>query len=588
MTRNDLSRLASRAGLFLSTLFVLTASAFGSVRIGYNMGLPFQFALDGSENSYTVASMTNLSGVSGLFVTKLSSAGKIVFSDRIGYGAAATPFAFFLDSAGDTYTISSLTALNGVAGLYVTKINSSGAVTYTTRLGTAATSLPFAAGLDSSGNIHIVSNMTSLAGVSGLFSIKLNLSGSVQFSDRLGTSPATSPFVSMLDNSGSAYTLASMTALSGVSGLYLTKVNSTGTTVYSDQLGTKPTAGTFGGAVDLSSNAFTIANATSLNGVSGLYFVKTNATGTSVYSERLGYNPAGAPFWADVDASDNAFTVSSLTSVGGVSGLYFSKLSSSGTLVYNGRLGYNAATSPFAATLDSGENLCSVANMTALNGVAGLYFSKLSATGSSLYSERIGSNPASAPFDARLDGSGNGYALASMTGTNGEAGFYVTKLNSNGGVVYADRIGSNAVSAPFADVLDAAQNVYTVANMTGLNSTSGLYFTKLNSTGTVIYNFRLGITPAASPFAYVVDGSGDAYSMVNMTNLSGVAGLYLNKTNPSGSLVYSERLGTNPATTAAYYVDASGNALSVVSMTATSGVTGLFVSKLNSSGGTVY
>ena len=73
-----------------------------------------------------------------------------------------------------------------------------------------------------------------------------------------------------------------------------------------------------------------------------------------------------------------------------------------------------------------------------------------------------------------------------------------------------------------------------------------------------------------------------------MTNLSGVAGLYLNKTNPSGSLVYSERLGTNPATTAAYYVDASGNALSVVSMTATSGVTGLFVSKLNSSGGTVY
>jgi len=576
---------------FFSVLLIaaLAATSFGSVRIGTSVGLPFQCQLDGSENTFAVANMTALNGVSGLYVNKLSATGKVVFSDRVGYSPAATPFAFFLDPAGNSFTVSNMTALNGVAGLYVTKINPTGGVVYSARLGYNAAALPFSASLDTSGNVHVVSSMTALNGVAGLYCLKLNTAGASVYSVRLGTNPAPAPFQMQVDTAGNAYALANLTALNGVAGLYLTKLSSTGTTVYTGRLGYNPTAQPFGNANDSLGNSFTVGNMTALNRVSGLYFSKVSPTGSLVYSQRLGYSPTTTPFWANLDAADNAFTISNLTSLSGVAGLYYSKINASGTVIYNGRLGYNPAGAPFGAIEDSAANLYSVANMFALNGVAGLYSNKITSAGLLVYNDRLGYNPAAAPFDARIDGSSNAYSFANMTATNGIAGLYVTKLNPTGGLVFSDRLGYNPASAPFADILDSALNVYIAANMTAVTGSFGMYLTKLNSAGKVTYSVRLGTNPALAPFGYYVDGSGNAFTMVNMINLSGLPGLYLNKVSSTGVTIYSARLGTNPSTTPSnYFIDSAGNAISVTSMTALTGLPGLYVSKLSPTGATIF
>ncbi|MDR3689210.1 MAG: hypothetical protein P4L46_07520 [Fimbriimonas sp.] len=573
----------------MTALPLLVTLAIGSVRIGTNASAPFQFALDGSENSIVVANMTSLTGVSGIYVTKLSSAGKIVYSDRLGYSVATAPFASFLDSAGECFVVDSMTALNGVSGLYVTKINTSGAIVYTTRLGTSPATQPFAATLDPSGNVHVVTSMKSLSGVAGLYSIKLNTAGATVYSVSLGTKPATAPFAANLDSAGNEFTLSSLTAANGVSGLYLSKLSTTGSLAFNNRIGYNAATAPYGNGFDSSANLFSVSSMTSTSGVSGLFLLKVNANGTTTFSSRLGYSPATSPFWATLDSSDNTYTVSNLTNLSGVTGLFYSKTNSSGTTIYNGRLGYSPASAPFAVTVDSSSNLYSVANMTALNGSKGLYYSKLNATGTVVYNDRLGSNPAAVPFDARLDGSGNAFAFSNMTATTGVSGLYVTKLSSTGAVSYMDRIGYNPAGFPFGDYVDSASNVYTVASMTGLSGTTGLYFTKLSSTGKVTYNVRVGINAVAPPFSYWIDGSGNVLTLANMSSLTGAAGLYLNKVGATGTVAYSVRLGSNPASTGyAYYLDGSGNAFCAASMTSLSGVTGLYVSKLSASGATLY
>jgi len=572
---------------FLGVGVSLPANA--SVRIGTNASLPFQFAMDSSENAYVLSNMTALNGVAGLYVTKLNTKGQVVFSDRLGYNPSGNPYSFFLDASGNSYTVSSMTALNGSAGLYVTKINPSGAITYTTKLGTAPAAMPFSAALDTSGNVHVSSSMTSLTGLAGLYSTKLSPSGATLFSVRLGTTPATTPFQVLLDSSGNTYTMSNMKSLAGVAGVYLTKLTSVGTTTYSGRIGTSPAAQPFGSLLDGSGNLFTIGSMSALNGAAGLYSWKVNPSGVPTFDIRLGYNAAANPFWGNIDVAGNSYAISNMTSLSGVSGLYYTKLGPTGVTVYNGRLGYNSSTGPFGAFLDGSGNVYSAANMTNLSGVGGLYLNKINPNGVPTYNLRIGYSPASTPFGFQADTAGNVYAFSNMTSTGGVASFYVTKLNSSGGVVYFDRLGYNPAGAPFASLVDSGANAYTIANMTGPNNAVGLYFSKLSSTGNLSYYVRLGLNPVAAPFGYYLDTSGNLFSMSNMTSLSGLGGLYCNKLGPTGSVAYSVRLGSNPTSNDwAYFVDGSGNAFSVSSMTGLTGLPGLYVSKLAANGSVAY
>ncbi len=577
-------------GLGIGLLCLVGAtSASASVKIGSNASLPFQFYVDANANTYTAVNMTALNGASGLYLTKLNSAGKSLFSARLGYNVSANPFYCTVDSSGNSIVVSSMTALNGLSGLYLTKVNSTGSIVFTVRMGTNPSAGPFSCTVDAAGNTTVIASFTNLSGYSGLFVNRYTKTGGATFSTRMGTSPATYPFSNIIDGAGNVYVIGNYTSLSGRSGLYLVKLNSVGAPLYTDLLGFNPAANPFGFAVDGSSNSIMFSNMTSGSGVTGMYVVKLNSKFAGVYVDRIGINPASIPYGASIDTSGNVYLVANMSTLSGVFGLFMTKINPNGVVVYSGRLGYNPLPSPFAQTIDGSQNLFTVANMTSLNGTSGLYFSKINSTGGIVYNDLIGYSPASAPFDARLDASGNAYTIANMTNSSGASGLFVTKLKSTGTVVFSDRLGYSVTSAPFASTVDLGLNTYVTSNLTSANNATGLTFTKINSTGGITYNVRLGTNPQSGPFANYVDTSGSTFNLACMTSLTGNTGLFANRLSATGTTIYSQRLGTNPGTTSyAYYIDATGNAYVAGNMTSLTGNLGFYVSKLNASGVAVF
>ena len=562
--------------------------AHASVKLGTNASLPFQYGVDSSGNSYVLANLTLNSGLIGLVITKLNSSGKAIYTARLGTNPATGPYTFTLDSAGNTYTVVKMTSLSGVTGLYLVKVNAAGSTVYSVRLGTSPTTSPFYTNVDSTGNVTVVVNLTPVTGAAGLYAFRISASGATTYSVRLGSSPSSTTFASSVDSSGNCYTIANMLNTSGVTGLYMCKVSPAGSVTYSTKLGTSPTNGPFGTTLDGSGSSFTVSNLTPISGSSGLYLDRIASSGSLSFATKIGTNPSSNNFAANLDASDNTYLIANYTPLTGTSGLWASKYDSTGKAIYANRLGNNVSAAPFGYTIDSSLNAYAVSNMTNSNGLAGLYVTKMSSSGTVTYSNRIGTSPASGPFDAHLDTSGNVFTLSSMlAGTN--AGLWSVKVGTTGNTIFSTRLGYSPASLPFSDAYDSTNNLFAVVNMTSLTGSSGLYSLKVSNSGLPVFTTRLGINPASTPFASYFDGYGNSFVMANMSGVNNPTGLYVARVNGTGNTIYNFRIGTNPsAGLTKYILDGAGNAFITSNMTPIGGSTGLYVTKVDPNGNVIF
>ncbi|MGA3026770.1 MAG: choice-of-anchor D domain-containing protein [Bryobacteraceae bacterium] len=203
-----------------------------------------------------------------------------------------------------------------------------------------------------------------------------------------------------------------------------------------------------------------------------------------------------------------------------------------------------------------------------------------------VYSEYLSSNVAS----VAADNSGNTW----VTGTLNGSGFYVTKFNASGAVVYTTTIGTNWMY-PARIAVDGSGLAYVAGQLnsgatlpTGANSfqssTTASYcafYVQIASSGaSVPYATFLDGTDGNYSWAYglAVDSSGNSYitGQTNSTTFPVTAGAYQNalsgtgyngfvaKINPaasgSASLVYSTYLGPSGTGLQALAIDGSGDA----------------------------
>jgi hypothetical protein len=251
-----------------SDFFLTKYSAAGSKIFTKQLGVAgattraTSIATDTIGNIY-VAGFTNggldgntLNGSSDVFLAKYDATGNRLYTKQMD-GMGATGEIGGIDSDGNVY----YTGYTGVGldgntqtgfmDMFLIKYNALGTKLYTRQMGSAGSiTRGYSTSTDASGNVYLTGSTNGdldgnlLTGNNDLFLIKYDSLGNKLFTEQLGVTGGSISVSSVtVDATGNAYLVGSTNggldgnALTGVNDLFLTKYDSTGTRLYTQQLG---------------------------------------------------------------------------------------------------------------------------------------------------------------------------------------------------------------------------------------------------------------------------------------------------------------------------------------------------------------
>ncbi|MGI8858086.1 MAG: SBBP repeat-containing protein [Thermomicrobiales bacterium] len=374
---------------------------------------------------------------------------------------------------------------------------------------------------------------------------------------------------------------------------------------YSTYLGGSGSDLGHGIAVDVAGNAYVTGSAgtsfpttpgsyqSAYSGNYDVFVTKLNATGSALYSTYLGGSGTDVGYAITVDNGGDAYitgtafgtfptTVGAFQTVSNGGSAFVTKLNPNGTaLVYSTFLGNGGNVTPAGVVRDSagdvfvtgralgGVPITPGAYQTIYNGFDQAFVTKLNATGAGLvystYLSGTGALPTGAAGIA-IDGAGNAYLTG---GTNdptfpttpgayqrtfrggGDTVPFVTKMNATGNaLVYSTYLGGSIVGSESGIAVDTSGNAYVTGPVA--------LVTKLNAAGSaLVYNsgFVLGNGNIIAPTGIAIDSADNAYvtgysdgalittpGAYQPTN-AGASDAFVVKLNPSGTVLYSTYLG---------------------------------------------
>jgi Domain of unknown function (DUF4347)/Beta-propeller repeat len=399
--------------------------------------------------------------------------------------------------------------------------------------------------------------------------------------------------------------------------------------------------------------------AMSLGGDLGRAFVQSlsQLTGADVAaSEDLTGNAALGGNWTlevTTGAIESSLVLSSATRQG-YGGVLDDALFSSAQQITGSSLGFNPKTAvdsagnrytvgSFADTVDFDPGV-GVTTLTSV-GDDDLFIQKLDARGNFIWAKAIGGVSNKQATGISVDRNGNVYTTGYFAGTvdfdpgvgvtnltsTGETDLFVSKLDSNGTLVWARAMGGPGFDQASGVTVDGSGNVYTtgfffgtadfdpVAGVTNLTSAgdADIFVSKLDPNGNLVWAKAIGGSRTNQATGISLDGSGNVYTTgvfngtadfdpgVGVTTLTsaGSFDVFVSKLDPNGNLVWAKAIGgtgTDQATgisvTRSGSVYTTGHFFGTVDFDPGAGVTtltsaggsDLFVSKLDSSGNLVW
>ncbi|MFL5814580.1 MAG: SBBP repeat-containing protein, partial [Bdellovibrionia bacterium] len=552
-------------------------------------------ATDSSGNIF-VTGYTNggldgntVTGSYDFFVTKYDSTGTKQWTKQMGVASKSTfANAVATDSSGNSfvtgYTNGGLdgNTLTGTQDFFVIKYDSTGAKIWTHLMGVAShDTRAYGATTDTSGNVLIAGftygglDGNTLSGTDDFFVTKYNSSGAKSWTKQLGSlGPAnTSGRAVAYDSSENVYIAGSTSGgldgntLTGNTDFFVTKYNSSGTKLWTRQLGlASNVTSALGVATDPSGNVFVTGytsgglDGNTLTGTQDLFITKYDSSGTKIWTKQLGVaTKTTSGNGVATDSSGNIFVAGSTS--GGLDGntltgtqdFFVTKYDSAGTKIWTKQLGVaTKATSGNSVATDSSGNIF-VAGSTSggldgntLTGMQDFFVTKYDSTGTKIRTKQLGvATKTTSGNSVATDSSGNVFVAGSTGGgidgntLTGTQDFFVTKYDSSGTKLWTKQLGVAAKTTSGNGVTaDSSGNVF-VAGSTGggldgnaSTGTNSVFVTKYTSAGLRQWTKQMGsVSSNTNGNSVAVHPSGRIY----------IAG------TTSGGLDYNSQIGTQDA-----------------------------------------
>jgi len=382
----------------------------------------------------------------------------------------------FDPGAGSTFLTSA-----GNFDIFVTKVDANGDFLWARSFGGTSYDSGQGITLDANGDVYITggfkggvnfstgSSTVYLNSVTGYYSdiflLKLNSAGDSQWAKSMGGSVYESGQVVKVDDSGNIYL-----------------------------------AGRFEGTADFDPSASTL-NLIS-KGMTDVFVSKFDNTGALLWAKSLGGNGGEYLKGLEVDASGNVYTTGSFQNT--------------------------ADFDPGAGTV----------NLTSLGGYD-IFLSKLNSNGGFVWSKSIGGTGSVSTNDLVIDAQSNMYITGAYSGTvdfdtglgilnqisNGNNDAFISKLNTNGDLVWVKSIGGANHDGGASISIDLAGNVYTTGSFrntidmdpgTGTVSHTAvgqrdLFILKLDNNGDYLWDNVIGTTGKESGKKIYLDDAGSIY-----------------------------------------------------------------------------
>lgn len=408
-------------------------------------------------------------------------------------------------------------------------------------------------------------------------------SGTVDFDPGVGNFDITSigidVFVSKLDSDGNFIWAKSFGSVSANIGYSITV----------DDTGNVFTTGYMQGTVDFDPNGG-VYNLTSV-GLYDIFISKLDSNGNFIWAKNMGGDGITEGLSIALDDSGNVYTtgyyggttdfdpdatIYNLTAISNHE-VFISKLDMSGSFVWAKRIGANNlgdiygygiavddsnniyTTGFFSGTVDFDPNALSY-NLTS-NGAFDIFISKLDGSGNFIWGKNIGSNLNDQGFGIAVDDSFNVYTSGMFQGTGdfdpnggiynltsvGSSDVFISKLNSNGDFVWANRAGGAMAEIGYGITIDDLSNVLITGYSQILNTNHDVFISKLNSNGIFDWSFQMGGTGTDEGNSIAVDGIGNIYTtgiFQTTVDFDPAAGI-LNLSSAGSGDVFIHKLGFN-------------------------------------------
>ena len=369
----------------------------------------------------------------------------------------------------------------------------------------------------------------------------------VEWIRQLGTTSYDGGFGVSVDGSGNAYvtgyTYGSLdgNTNAGSYDIFLTKYDTDGTKLWVEQLGSISDDRSVGMSVDGSGNAYVTGwTHGSLDGNPNagnydMFLTKYDTDGTKLWTEQLG--SAGYDSGTDVSVDDSGnvyvtgWTNGSLagnTSAGGID-LLLAKYDKNGSKLWTKQLGSTSDDKGCGVSVDdSGNAYITGYTYGSLDGntnagYADMFLAKFDTDGNKLWIEQLGTDSYDNGNDISVDDSGNAYVTGITYGsldsnTNaGSADLFLTKYDTNGIKLWTEQLGSAGDDYGSGVSVDGSGNAYvtgrTLDSLDG-NTNEGSYdilLVKYDTNGTKLWTEQLGSAGFDSGSDVSVDDSGNAY-----------------------------------------------------------------------------
>ncbi len=375
-----------------------------------------------------------------------------------------------------------------------------------------------------------------------------------------------------------------------------------------DASGNVYTTGFFSGTVDFDPGVGTY-NLTSA-GLEDIFVSKLDANGNFVWAKKIGdisYDEGRAIttdlngniyitgyFGFTVDFNPGSATYN-LTSAGNAD-IFVLKLNSNGTFLWARGMGGADYEESNAIAVDDAGNIYTTGNYTSspadfdpgagtcnlTTGYEEIFISKLDASGNFIWAKQLGGPGIDRCFSIALDNNGNVYTTGVFEGTadfdpgsgtynlvtNGAQDIFISKLSTNGNLVWAKHMGGLSQDDGYSITVDANENVYTTGVFSGTadfdpdtgiyNLTYGnIFVSKLDINGNFVWARQMGGSNGGSGYSIALDSFGNIYSTGYFTsggdfdpgqgvyNLIGMGGndVYISKLDNNGNFMWAQKMG---------------------------------------------